>query len=241
MILVIASRHDLVARALVGRWAAHGARLLTSADLSAAGWRHHSDAAGTSTLLVGGRVIPAREVSGVLTRLPCVFERELVRIAPVHRAYVAAEMTAFLTFWLSDLPCPVLNRPTPGCLAGPNWRREQWVHAAARAGIPVRSVRRCVGVSAGLSPEAPYPHPITVTVVGDRCVGRVTRRLAAQARHLADTARLDLLAVRFSGPGPGAHFVDADPWPDIAADPAVTDAVIEYLQKGAALCPQTSW
>ena len=40
-------------------------------------------------------------------------------------------MMAFLASWLNGLPSPVFNRPTPVCLMGPNWRQEQWVHAAA--------------------------------------------------------------------------------------------------------------
>ncbi len=57
-------------------------------------------------------------------------------------AYVSAEMTAFLLSWLSGLDCPILNRPTPNCLSGPGWRQEQWIHLAARLGIPVDPVQR---------------------------------------------------------------------------------------------------
>jgi hypothetical protein len=233
MLVVLAGSRDRAARSLVARWSAYQARLVTCADLSVVGWRYYPGATEASTAVVGGRAVAAREIGGVLTRLPCVFEHELVRIVPAERAYVAAEMTAFLTSWLSGLRCPVLNRPTPTCLAGPNWRHEQWVYTAARVGIPVRPARRHAALSAGVAPEAPYPRPVvTVTVVGDRCIGRVTDDLASQARRLADVAGVDLLAVRFSGPEPGALFVGADPWPDVGTD-AVADAVLEYLRGGS--------
>ena len=75
----------------------------------------------------------------MLTRVPAVFEDELTDIMFSDRSYVAAEMTAFLLFWLSRLRCPVLNEPTATCLAGRYWRREQWIDQAARAGIAVHA------------------------------------------------------------------------------------------------------
>lgn len=232
MILIVAGRYDKVARALVARWADRGASLLTCEDLSVAGWRYYSDAPQSSTIIVGGLALAAKEVDGVLTRLPCVFDHELVHIVPADRAYVAAEMTAFLMSWLSGLECPVLNRPTPGCLSGPNWRPEQWVHLATQVGIPVRPVPRHVTLSASGAPEAPDPYPVSVTVVGDRCIGQVANSLTAQARRLADAAGVGLLAVRFSGSEPGAAFVGADLWPEIATD-GVADAVLDYLQRSS--------
>jgi len=102
-----------------------------------AGWRQSLGGVDGDAAVVEGKRVPQKEITGVLTRLPCVFEQELVDITPDDRRYVAAEMTAFLLFWLSRLKCPVLNRPTPTCLSGPYWRREKWIHVAARVGIPV--------------------------------------------------------------------------------------------------------
>ena len=234
MLLVVAGRHDGVAKALVDRWAGHGAALLTADDLSAAGWRHPlggAQRATAATAVAGGRVVAGHAITGVLTRRPYVAEQELGHIVPADRAYVAAEMTAFLLSWLSGLACPVLNRPTASCLAGPNWWPEQWVHLAARLGMPVRPVRRHVALGAGGAVAAAGPQPITVTVVGDRCFGPVDAALAAQARRLAGAAGAEMLAVRFSGGEAGADFLGADPWPDVAA-PAIADAVLDYLRAG---------
>lgn len=184
--------------------------------------------------MVGGRVVPTAAIGGVLTRRIRVEEWELGRIVPADRAYVAAEMTAFLLAWLADLACPVLNRPAPGCLAGPRWLPEQWALAAARLGLPVRPVRRRAtrrrrpdrATSAG---EAP---PVTATVVGDRCLGPVDAALANAARRLAAASGAALLAVHFGGDRAGAPFLGADPWPDIAA-PEVADAILAFLQGAA--------
>ena len=40
MLLVIASRHDQVASALIDQWSRHEADLLTCEDLSLVGWHH---------------------------------------------------------------------------------------------------------------------------------------------------------------------------------------------------------
>lgn len=226
MLVVIANRHDQAARALIDRWSAQEGHLLTCEDLSVAGWRHLLGAADVSTSVISQRVIPTDEIAGVLTRLPCVDAGDLTHIVPADRSYVAAEMTAFLTSWLSTLTCPVLNRPTPDCLMGPSWRREQWVYVAGQLGIPVAPVRRRATLAGDFVSEA--PECATLTVVGERCFGRAEGTLAAQAKRLAAVARVGLLAVHFSGPETGASLIGADLWPDISA-PDIADAILEYL------------
>jgi len=236
MLVIFTNRHDPAARALISRWSPHDATLLTSRDLSAAGWRHFLNAGGSSTAVIGGRVVPCEEIAGVLVRWPCVYERELSHIVPEDRAYMASEMTAFLIAWLTRLSCPVLNRPTPTSLLGPSWRPEEWVHAAARAGIPVRPIHRRVLLSARPEPSAPAspsePPSCAVTVVGDRWFGPVDPALAARARRLADIARVDLLTAYFDAPDPGALLIGVDLWPDLSRD-EVADAVLAYfLERG---------
>jgi hypothetical protein len=204
--------------------------VLTCEDLSVIGWRHYQCSSRSSTFVVGGREVASVEITGVLTRLPGIWEQELLHIVPADRAYVAAEMTAFLVSWLSGLTCPVLNRPTPSCLSGPYWRLEQWVHAAAQIGIPVRPMRRRIAQEIRSLPEDPLANPVMVTVVGDLCLGTVDESLTIQARQLADVANVDLLAVQFSGSGTGSLFVNAHLWPDVDND-NVADAVIHYFQQ----------
>ena len=217
MFVVLASSRDPVAASLVSRWAAHEAVLFSVRDLSVAGWRHHVGETKAGTFVAGGCVVPVKEIKGVLTRLPWVSESELPHIAPADRNYVATEMSAFLIAWLSSLDCRVLNRPSPQCLAGPNWRPEQWVDAATRLGLPVRPLRR------GSRDPAPPPnghqdgHSITVTRIGQHCFGAEEPAQADWARRLADAAGVELLAARFDRSQDGLRFAGADPWPDISA------------------------
>lgn len=242
MLVVVASRYDETAQSLVDRWTKQEARLLTCEDLSVVGWRHSLRGVGgdsppllDSTAVVDGQVVGVEEISGVLTRLPYIFEQELLQIVPDDRSYVAAEMNAFLISWLSGLKCPVLNRPTPTYLLGPNWRPQQWLYAAAQLGIPVHPMRRYIALSGDVCPKPPEMPPVTVTVVGDRIFGSVDQALATQARRLADAAKVDLLAIHFSGSESGADFLGADLWPDISS-PDVADAILEYLSGGGGKC-----
>jgi hypothetical protein len=229
MIVVVANYWDPVARAFASRWADHNVGVLTARDLSLAGWSQSLSVGDTCTAIVEGTLVPQAGITGVLTRLPCVFEEELFSIAPEDRAYVAAEMTAFLLFWLSSLGCRVLNRPTPACLSGPNWRRENWVRAAAQAEIPIEPVHRRAALPGRGTEEETGPVPSTVIVVGERSFGETDEVLQSQARRLAEVAEVELLAVRFSGPECGARFVSADVYPDLADD-QVAGAVLDYLE-----------
>jgi hypothetical protein len=124
-IVVVASPTDAPTWGFARRYTAQGVCLLTPADLSHCGWYYRVGEIETSMAVVGGQRIAARDLRGVVTRLPAVSEADLEHIAEPDRAYVAAEMHAFLLSWLTALRCPVLNRPAPACLAGPAWRPER--------------------------------------------------------------------------------------------------------------------
>jgi hypothetical protein len=161
--------------------------------------------------------------------VPLSLEQDLSHIIPADRAYVAAEMNAFLRFWLRELSCPMLNRPTPNGFAGPQWRHEQWVHTAARLGIPVLRSYRHIAFTGACAAKAHVPtEDVTVTIVGGQHVGAVDEVLAKQARRLADAAGVDLLDVRFNGVEAGSCFVSANPWPDITPIAAAA-AVLDYF------------
>jgi len=231
VLVILARQQDQTAKALAERWRGHDAHLLTSVDLSTVGWRHHLPPNGASEAVVSGRVVATEEIAGVLTRLPYVDENELDHIIPEDRAYVSAEMTAFLVSWLSGLTCPVLNRPTPTCLTGPNWRPERWVHAAAQLGIPVSPVRRDVTPTSKAWKEVPRPPLLTVTIVGDRWFGRIDHALGVQAQRLAKAAGVGLLAVHFEATELGCALLGVDVQPDFSSS-EVADAILEYLTAG---------
>lgn len=232
MLAVLARSGDEAACAFAARWTAQGARLLSPQDLSTAGWRYHLESPEISTAVIGGQVVPVSEISGVWTRLHSVVPQDLGHIVAEDREYVAVEMTAFLVAWLASLTCPILNRPTPECAAGPNWRREQWVHTAALLGMPVLPMQRGTPRAGGEAKE-PSRDPATVTVVGPRCFGSVDAQLMVGAQRLADAARVDLLAVHFAGPEAGSAFLSADIWPDVT-QPDIAGGILEYLTGGAA-------
>jgi len=212
VIVVVSSRADHAAQALCDTWAGRGVVRLRPADLSVPGWAFDPHAVAEGVAVIDGVRLPARDITGVLTRLPWVLPAELEHIRMADRAYAAAEMNAFLFAWLSALQCPMLNRPTAGCLAGPALHAVEWAEAAAQAGIPTSRA----------------PDRATVTVVGEQCVGCVHPLLAQRARRLAAEVHAGLLRVGFSSPGHDGRVVSADPWPDIA-DPAIANAILTEL------------
>ena len=135
MILVVASSLDPSARELVRAWSDADARMLSAEDLCSAGWSFFPLSTQAGWLVADGKTLPVAAVEGVVVRRPAVTAEELTWIADDDRAYVAAEINAFLVAWLCALPCCVLNRPTPTSLCGPAWSQLHWRVAAARRGI----------------------------------------------------------------------------------------------------------
>ena len=240
MLVVLAHTYDQEAQQLVSRWSTNGAGLLTCSDLSISGWRHYSDAPAKSMAVVSGNVVPVAEITGVVTLLPCVFEQELMNIVPSDRAYVAAEMTAFLLSWLSSLRCPVMNRPTPTCLSGTYWQQDRWISAAAGLGIPIHPVRRRAALTdvTGIAQQSEL-RSVAVTVVGEQCFGEADETLASWTRQLAELAGVTMLTVHFSGPERGAYFMRADLRPDLATT-GVEEAILTHLEAQVSLSEATS-
>jgi hypothetical protein len=207
MLVILANRWDDSAFTLASQWRPSAARVLTARDLSRPGWSQRLGRPAESTLVIGDELIPQHQLTGVLTRLPCVFEEELEHILAPDRTFVAAEMNASLTFWLSCLTCPVINSPSPGCLNGPAWRTAKWTCVAAQAGIPISPI--------------PTSDPITaVTVVGGACPLDADPQLQAHALKLAARASVDLLTVLFAG----ACFHEVNLLPDLS-DPVILAAL----------------
>jgi hypothetical protein len=255
MLIILAGEQDEVARDLARRWSSFDAHLVTPKDLSQAGWIHRpgfrtaepgnarigpapeerlddrisAESHDQDVAVVGGRAVSAGRIDGVLTRLPCVYEWELAHIVPGDRAYVSAEMSAFLLSWLSELDCPILNRPKPTCLSGPDWRQEQWIQLAARLGIPLDPVRRYAKLGEETSAE-PRPETLQiVTVVGQRSFNALNERQALHAQRLAAAAGVGLLAVHFTTCKNGSSsFQSVNLWPDISSS-EIADAILNYF------------
>lgn len=231
MIVVFANRLDRRAQDLVACWKTQDAVLLGAEGLSVGGWRYYSDAPGRCVAMLAGKAVDPRSIHGVLVRWPAVLAQELTYIAAEDRRYLADEMTAFLRAWLARLPCPVLNRPTPLSLAGPGWRHEEWMHAAARLGIPVRPVKRHALYRPDQDPpamEGPrLPAGCLLTVVGKRCLGESHASQASQALRLAEATGTPLLDLVFEGPEPDAPLLHVSTMPALSDEAA--DAVLEHF------------
>jgi hypothetical protein len=225
MLVILASQWDPAARSLAARCSDGEAAILTPPDLSIGGWRQRLGDTGPQSVVVGGTLMPQQAISGVLTLLPGIGERHLPHVVPQDRPYVASEMNAFLIFWLSQLKCPVLNRPTPECLTGPAWRAEKWLHVAAQAGISVRPMHLNSSVQSASEED---PSSVVVTVVGERAIGNADPTLHEAAKTLAAIAGVQMLSVRFGGPEPGDCLINAGPTPDLS-DTAVADALLGHL------------
>lgn len=231
MLLVVARRHDQAAESLAARWKVPEVALLTARDLSEPGWEFKLPPRGPSRFIAGGRAFDSDALSGVLTLIPSTHPSELDHVAVEDRSYVSSEMTAFLLAWLSGLSCPILNPPTPGCLCGPAWRVEYWLHFAATLGIPVESMRRSTGIP---NPEESPPERKTggvVTMVGEQCLGSVHPALADYSRRLAAAARVPLLEVRFTGEERDARLLEVALSPDVSR-PEVADAILNFFDSG---------
>jgi hypothetical protein len=234
MIVILASRWDTTAQDTAAAWADQPVRIMTARDLSRAGWcLRLGNAVRSDRAIIDGQPIADEQIQGVLARLPWVTEAELPEIVATDRAYVAAEMSAFLLFWLSGLACPVLNNPTPTCLSGPGWRPEHWTRAAAETGMTVRAVQRDSRLRGA---PADCAASRQVTVVGSQVFGEVHPDLKERALLLADLAHVSLLTVRFSGAERGAAFLGADPSP-LLDDQAVRAAVLDHLTSASSLRP----
>jgi hypothetical protein len=236
VLIIFASRFDRDAQSLADRWSAYDATLLTAEDLSVAGWRHYLDSAGSSTAMIGGRAVETEKITAVLTRWPAIHEREITHVGPDDRSYVAAEMTAFLRSWLTQLKCPVVNRPTATTLFGPAWRPEQWVHVAASLGLRVRPVERRTGSDPDPERASAHRPSRVVTVVGERYFGAVDPFLGQQARRLARAAGVDILAVHYDGPEQGAALLSADLMADLSTA-EIADAVLANLLRDSSVQP----
>jgi hypothetical protein len=223
MIVVVASSYDRRAIRIVENWGFDCATILSAEDLCRPGWLLRVPLGPPGAAVIGSRTVRAEQLQGILTLRPCVFPEELQDIQSAHRNYVAAELNAFLLAWLTAQTCTVINRPTPCCLAGPGWRPEQWVRAAAQMGIPAQTRRQVPNGNAVPIAE----ETLEVIAIGEQCFGFDDSVLRERTLKLAKAANVDLLSVRFSADE--GSFFSANVWPSLA-DPAVLEAVRRRLE-----------
>lgn len=201
---------------------------MTPSDLSRCGWILDDGCRDQNDCVLDSKRCSSSDISGVLVRATHVAAEDIGHIAEPERRYVAAEMTAFLIHWLTQLTCPVLNRPSANCLGGPGWHPEHWAVMAGRVGLDARPVQRQVG----FVPAEPGPvldGTRVVTVVGRRAFGGESSALHHKAIALARLARTDL--VRFTFGDDSERLLLADPFPP-PDHPEIEEAVLATLRGG---------
>jgi hypothetical protein len=239
MLALLCSRHDAGARAFAGRHAHRAVHALTCAEVSQSGWRlsvrgHAGHPRVELAGIIGGRRLAGHQITGVITRLRCVTEEELPHIVPEDRAYVAAEMHAFLFAFLAALSCPVVNPPSPACLCGPNLREVQWRELARKLQIPV------IDEFAEARPDPMAADQLRdtaseVTIVHEQTLGADEEVLRRWSKQLAQCAGVSYLRVRFSHVHGFPCFVGADPYPCLESE-EIDDALLRYFTEKVATC-----
>lgn len=220
MLLIVGGERDAEALAAVESFGHDRAALLTAKDLSQPGWNLPFLRPSDHRIIVGGRAISADSITGVLVRRLAVYPQELIHVHEADREYVASEMTALLTWWLHELPMPVLNRPAAGVLCGPGWRPEQWRALAARLGHAVTASTRT-----GRDPEALPLGRTEVVTIGDAVAGEPNVALVDRTLALARAGNAPMLCAVF---GEGDVFLRAHCMPGLTPD--VLAALERYLR-----------
>ncbi len=227
MILVIGSILDTTAPKLVSEFNGD-AVLLTSLDLSTDGTSVCFHEFHEGIIMAQGQAIPVRTISGVVGLVAGFYPQELIQVNLTDREYVCREMNAFMFWFLSQLRCPKLNRPSVNCFSGPFWKTETWFSLAKRAGIPCAPVKR----DNNKSPKPPSKNGeelTRVTVIGREFSGSNDERLHHYSSRLARDAHLDLLTVFFAKRNSRDYeFRGASQFPDLS-DGDVLRAVPKFF------------
>lgn len=111
--------------------------VLSSADLTAARWRHQiSDDGIASTVIAtrSGAVIDSDRLRLVWFRGKSRRQRQ---VDAADADYAQAESTALLVSWLAGLGDRVVNRVDGASPVGPCWSTAMWLSVAAGVGLPV--------------------------------------------------------------------------------------------------------
>lgn len=196
-------------------------RLVTPEEMGAAPtWEHRVGAGATSCRIVldGGDAIDGSRLQGVINRMTRAPQFTCdPQPAQEDLDYAAREGYAMVLSWLTALPCPLLNPPSPRGLCGA-WRgTSEWLQLGRKAGLSVLPLtlgappspppdggwRRLLVIDGALLAEDPaHPPP---EAVAEGCL------------HLSRLARSPLMQVWFHlAPDCTWRFGSASPLPDLS-------------------------
>lgn len=203
-------------------------------DLSTAGWSVWPGCSSASSVVLEGRVIPCDEIVGVITLRPAIFQQELHDVVVADRDYVASELNAFLWAWLSGLSCPVINPPTTGCLSGPAWPLERWLHLAERLEIPLNAAS--LRMKRRDDPSG-LPPLCSTSILGELTSDGADQSLTAHTRALARAAGATFLTATFDSNGSDGRLLFVTTLPNCSS--LDTTTLLEQFFFGNGECPST--
>jgi hypothetical protein len=193
--------------------------VLVPAHLSQPGIVYQPLRGGDARLSGSRGPLRMQDVEGVVTCIARVGERDLPHVHPDDRAYVAAEMTAFLAALVSELRCPVFNPPTGAHLGGLSWTPQHAWRVAREAGL-----RACA--------RAACEEVVPVVALDGQPLAS-TRKLDPErsdtVRRISQRAGVRLLQVDLCGHDGGVHRVSPQP----ALTPAILEVVFAVCGGGA--------
>jgi hypothetical protein len=232
MILVLASIVDEAAVAFARELAnVASASVLTCRDLAEERTVLRHPDFHASSLSVGAAEFPVARIDGVINLLPVVFPDELFFYPPEERQYQASEFHALLTFLLSALSCPVLNRPTPSALCGPYANFMGWHHLASRMGIAVSPMRLDTDDLAQPFTARRAGSGFEVSCLGERLICASGTAADQNTVALARRAKVEYLRATYENREQGLpRLVSASAVPDIRSA-ATRRALVNFFER----------
>ncbi len=185
-----------------------------------------------SRLTINGREMAAADITGVVCTITNFFPQEFYYIQPADRQYVCAEMNAFFTYFLHELPCKKINPPSTRSFSGMCLHKMEWLKKAHALNIPVWPLRLKNGTHVG---ETQNVDAITVckyTIIAGQMVGSQPPPAVQEYLHALEHAFcLPYLQAYFVATNDGAyHLADLLSVPDISSQ-ANRAAIIQFFSK----------
>ena len=199
------------------------AEVVSLEELAAEPSALHDPGFERSELTVSGRRVRVGDLTGVVNLVPAVPPELLTFYDEEERDYQAAELHAWLSFFLSSLRCRVVNRPTPVSLTGPALTALSWIRLARAAGIltaPLTVDSR--DVRAAL--RGPEPDGDDVVCLGGRVVSPASRSDPSAVR-LAEAVGVTYLRAWFDR---DSRLLGATSVPDLRPE-STRRALADYL------------
>ena len=212
MFLVLASIADSAAASFATDAAA---RLFTCTDLATHSMSVHHPDILSSHITVDGRDVSVGEIDGVVNLLPVVLPDELNFYPREEREYQAAELQALLTFFLSALPCPVTNRPSPTSLSGGCGSPLGWLDLAHSLGIAVSPLALDSASLEDRPVRAGNDTDIVVGCLGGAVIASSGTDADRLTLGLARAARVEFLRAVYEHDGTALRFQRASTVPNL--------------------------